>query len=213
MIRQDEPLYLSTYYELRKRIETLSFAPGEHLTELPIAETFKVSRTPVRKALEQLAQDGLVKKVHGRTIVTAIEKKEIQETMEIRAALEKIMVPYAVSNVTVCDIEHLTNVNEMYRKAIVESRVRDSVDADVEFHDLIYQKSENRVLLNSLRRLESCLYRYRMKAYEATIDRTHLIDEHEQIVNALMNRDSDQLEKAVLQHIRSLESAINAYLK
>ena len=64
------------YAVLRKRICLLDYAPGERLREETLADEFDVSRTPIRRVLARLEDEGLVRSVHGvGTIVPDIDVK------------------------------------------------------------------------------------------------------------------------------------------
>ncbi len=64
------------------------YAPGQHLQETLLAETFGVSRGPVRDALRILEREGLVKiQARRGTTVTSLTRKNVNDIFEVRAAL------------------------------------------------------------------------------------------------------------------------------
>src|SRR5687768_6485626 len=65
---------------LRAAIYAGQFVPGERLVEQTIAASLNVSRGPVREALSQLEQEGLVTSQPNRgTFVTIITREDIEE--------------------------------------------------------------------------------------------------------------------------------------
>ncbi len=77
---------------LRYRISTLQYPPGSALKEIPLAEEFEVSRTPIRQALQRLELSGLVQPVVGHgTIVTGIDLLSVRHLLQYRLSLSKIL--------------------------------------------------------------------------------------------------------------------------
>lgn len=74
---------------LREQILNGEFKPGERLFETDLAEMLDVSRTPIRTALIQLADEGLLEKLQGGGyVVREFTLKDIQDAIELRGALE-----------------------------------------------------------------------------------------------------------------------------
>lgn len=75
--------------QLREMILNGELAPGEILTETPLAERFGVSRTPLRHALTVLEREGLLTKSDSRSYaVRRFQEAEIADAIEVRAVLE-----------------------------------------------------------------------------------------------------------------------------
>ncbi|WEX10517.1 GntR family transcriptional regulator [Chelativorans sp. AA-79] len=80
------------YHTLRTRICLLDHAPGERLREEDIAEEFNTSRTPVRRVLARLEDEGLLRSVHGvGTIVTDIHIDDLQQVYQLRVELAELI--------------------------------------------------------------------------------------------------------------------------
>lgn len=74
--------------EIRQRICLLDYAPGARLSEAALAEEFGTSRTPIRRVLAQLEDEGLVQSQHGvGTIVTDVNFKELAQVYRLRVEL------------------------------------------------------------------------------------------------------------------------------
>ena len=75
--------------QISEKIIAGEFRPGEELDEKRLAETFNVSRTPVREALRQLAASELVEwRPHQTAIVAKITPSRMVEMFEMMAELE-----------------------------------------------------------------------------------------------------------------------------
>ncbi len=76
------------HQEIRRRICLLDYAPGARLSEEVLAAEFGISRTPVRRVLARLEDEGLVKSAHGvGTFVTDANIHELREVYQLRVEL------------------------------------------------------------------------------------------------------------------------------
>jgi len=79
------------HHEIRRRICLLDYAPGARLSEEALATEFGVSRTPLRRVLARLEDEGLVNSVHGvGTFVTDADIRELQQVYELRVELVEL---------------------------------------------------------------------------------------------------------------------------
>ncbi|MEI4488823.1 GntR family transcriptional regulator [Frigidibacter sp. MR17.14] len=77
------------YGDLRRRIITLELAPDTTLSRTDLSDTYGVSQTPIREALQLLKQEGLVFIFpQSRTVVTRIDVPQIYEAHFLRMSLE-----------------------------------------------------------------------------------------------------------------------------
>ncbi|WP_146588281.1 GntR family transcriptional regulator [Puniceibacterium confluentis] len=83
--------HLRLYVELRSRICLLDYPPGTRLSEEALASEFGTSRTPLRRALARLEDEGLVVSRHGvGTLVTDVEIGELAQTYALRLELAQL---------------------------------------------------------------------------------------------------------------------------
>lgn len=79
------------YERLQDAIRHADLQPGEPLSETRISKALGISRTPVREALQQLAQEGLVQIIPGRAVtVAAPSMQEVLDAVHVRQLLEQI---------------------------------------------------------------------------------------------------------------------------
>lgn len=85
--------FSTLHREIRKRICFLDYAPGSRLSEEALAEEFGISRTPLRRALARLEDEGLVQSVHGvGTLVTDVDIEELTQVYLVRMELAELIV-------------------------------------------------------------------------------------------------------------------------
>lgn len=80
--------HAAIHTEIRQRICLLDYPPGAQLSEVTLAEEFGTSRTPIRRVLARLEEEGLVQSVHGvGTLVTDADITELQQEYRLRVEL------------------------------------------------------------------------------------------------------------------------------
>ena len=172
------PLRDVVFNTLRKAILKGELKPGERLMEIALAERLGVSRTPVREAMRKLELEGLV-----------------------------VMIPRRgaqVANITEKDLNDVLEV----RIAMAEGNLVKLAEADVAFHEVIYKSSDNRRLNQVLNNLREQIYRYRVEYLKDEETRNLLVKEHEEIYEAIRNRDVKQAQEISYQHIENQREAI-----
>ena len=96
---------------LRQRICLLDYAPGTRLSETDLAQEFGTSRTPLRRALARLEDEGLVRSLHGvGTIVTDIDLPEMDATYALREELAELagtLAPLPVTDTALATLDAL----------------------------------------------------------------------------------------------------------
>ena len=157
--------------------------PGDHLKESELASQLSVSRSPVREALRQLEQNGLVVSVANQgSYVKTYTHKEIAEIFTLRAALENLACELIIQGdkLTEEDWQRLDRFIEEQRAAIDAQAFDELTELDMDFHEFICQKSDSQRLLTmwqSLRGQIQVLFYQRFRALERvpqTVDVDHM---------------------------------------
>ena len=189
---------------VREAIVSGRFRPGDGLSESMLATAFGVSRGPVREALSQLQQEGLVviERYRGAK-VTRISQEDVEELYELRADLERFAVKRAARLISAGELEKMGAVVSAYREAVEGGSVQEAVDLDMRFHDLIYRAGQHT-------RLYSCwstLLRSQIHAWILScsfVDPSYMIPcvtEHQAIHDALKAHDRDRAVELIEQHL------------
>jgi DNA-binding GntR family transcriptional regulator len=129
---------------IRDAIIRGDLAPGEHLTEVDLAAQMAVSRAPIREALRQLEQEGLVTSIPNRgSFVVEFTEQDVAEILSLRAALECMAIEWAIPHLTPADITALRQAIEAERQAIAAQRLDELAELDMRFHEYICIKANN----------------------------------------------------------------------
>jgi DNA-binding GntR family transcriptional regulator len=209
------PLREVVFMTLRRQILRGELKPGERLMEISLANKLGVSRTPIREAIRMLEHEGLVVMVPRRGAhVAEITRQELNDVLEIRKTLEVLAIQRACANMTDRDIRQLREAEEAFA-ILVERKDADITalgEADEHFHDIIYQGTNNRRLIQILNNLREQMYRFRVEYLKDIDIRQMLVREHDAIVKALEIRDTEEAVRLVTMHIDNQYRAINKAL-
>ena len=199
------PLRDVVFNTLRQAILKGELKPGERLMEIQLAQRLGVSRTPVREAIRKLELEGLVLMIPRKGAeVAQITRQDLEDVLEVRAALEELAVKDACLHITDEEIKKLRKASEEFQKTLKTNDLVASAQADMEFHEVIYNAADNRRLNN----LREQMYRYRMEYLKD--ERTHQIlsREHEAIRKALEAHDVEKAAAAMNIHIENQKNSI-----
>ena len=179
--------------------------PGTKLAEQKVADIFKVSRTLVRQALNQLSRDRLVSLEPARGAFVAMPGvDEARQVFEVRALVEAAMVRQLVARITDAQIAQLRMHLAAEREAIARTDVSGRTRLLADFHVVLARLLGNEVLAQLLADLLSRSSLISLM-YQSAHSAEHSQDEHVLIVDALERRDGRAAVRLMEQHITSVE--------
>ncbi|HEX5954674.1 MAG TPA: GntR family transcriptional regulator [Solirubrobacterales bacterium] len=187
---------------LREDILSGELAPGSVLSETALAESFGVSRGPIREALGRLASDGLVATTPRRgAIVAELTTDEFVEAYQLREALETLAIRLAVPRLEGSDLTRLRELHREMAAHVERDEVNAFFNANAEFHDLFVTGSGNRKLQEMYRLLmdQTGRYQARSLALRGSIGRS--VAEHEAILEAVEAGDAERAAALMADHI------------
>lgn len=190
------------YGELREDIVSGLLPPNTRLVELQVAARFNVSRTPVREALKQLVAEGLVMVDPTRGLVVRdVGPVEVDEIYAIREVLDGLAARLAAQRITQWDLTKLHLLMEMMQESVRARRYDATVQANIKFHEVLYEAAGNRRLSLQARGLRDFIRRFSSKAFTDPVRDEEVLREHEELVKALEARDPDRAESAARHHM------------
>ena len=205
------PLRDLVFITLREAILQGKLEPGERLMEIALAEQLGVSRTPIREAIRKQELEGLVTNIPRKgAMVAEITLKDLRDVLEVRRNLENLAVKLACEKATPEDIAELKQLHLNFKDTVDKGHLTAVTEADVKFHDKIYQITDNKRLIQILNNLREQMYRYRFEYIKDEINRGVLIDEHAMIIEAIENKDVEKAKKYSELHIDNQEKTIEA---
>lgn len=207
------PLRDVVFQTLRQAILRGELKPGERLMEIHLAQKLGVSRTPVREAIRKLELEGLVRMVPRKgAVVAEITISDLQDVLEVRMALEELAVKYVCRRVTQEQLDELKRRSDAFKKTLGGNDVGLCAQADMAFHDMIYQATGNNRLVQILNNIREQMYRYRMEYLKDRHSHAILVEEHEAILKALASGDEKTALEMTCRHVERQKEHIISVL-
>lgn len=179
--------------------------PGTKLAEQKIADIFKVSRTLVRQAFNQLSRDRLLTLEPARGASVAMPSvEEARQVFEVRQMLEAAMIRQLCKTITGAQIAQLRAHMRGEREAVARTDVPGRTRLLADFHVVLARMAGNEVLAQLL---EDLLTRSSLIAlmYQSSHSAEASQSEHEAIVAALEQRDARAAARLMEHHLASVE--------
>lgn len=208
------PLRDVVFNTLREAILKEDLKPGERLMEQQLAQKLGVSRTPIREAIRMLEQEGLaITTPRKGAEVARMTLKDMEDVLEIREALEELAVKIASEKINEEQLVRLRKVAENFETLTKGGVVKKLAEADVNFHDVIYEAADNPKLVTLLNNLREQLYRYRVEYLKNPEVYPALISEHEKILESLENHDSKRAMEIMHEHVTNQAVAVKEIIE
>ncbi|MCI9174153.1 MAG: GntR family transcriptional regulator [Lachnospiraceae bacterium] len=203
------PLRDVVFHTLREAILKGELKPGERLMELQLASKLGVSRTPIREAIRMLELEGLAVTMPRKGAeVARMTEKDMEDVLKIRKALDELAVGLACDNMTEEELKQLYVALKNFEESTRSGDVKQIAQADVEFHDSIYQAADNPKLVTMLNNLREQMYRYRVEYLKNESIYPRLIEEHQGIYDGLKRKDKETVVEIVSHHVENQEIVV-----
>jgi DNA-binding GntR family transcriptional regulator len=195
-----------------ERIARGQYRPGERLVETAIARELGVSQAPVREALRDLDQLGLVVYEPNRGCsVRRVSPAELREAFPVRAALEALASRLAAPKITEAELAQLEALLE---EMVVAARAADPLaqaHANARFHATIVAVAANATLERQWSLLEPFARTY-LTSVQADADLEQLAERHRPIVAALRAGDGEVAARVMHDHLIAAAALIQEEL-
>lgn len=206
---QPQSQFLRAVGTLREWILEGKVVPNQHLIEIDLAQSLKVSRTTIRAVLLDLNKEGFVTFESNRGArVRSFTTEEAREILTVRERLEGIAAGLAAENITPADLEELHEV--VKQMAIAEGVPEPQTYASLSrrFHTLIVQAARNRTVAKFIDQTRYQLVVRQFWNLEIAHPRPESLDEHRAILVAVRSGDSVAAERMMRLHVSSARSAL-----
>ena len=223
----ESPLVDDIAARIRARIMNGELAIGKPLRQAALATEFGVSRTPVREALRQLQNGGLIEMQPNRGAVVRVPAPwEVRQAYEVRAELEGMAARRAASRITESGLAALREHNAVLCEAVVRAagqRTRGgsateggsttTTAANDCFHTVICEAADNPWLTRMIDRINESFPR-NVSSLALAGDERHRqlnIRQHEAVIEALAAHDADRADALMREHVISSGEHLTAW--
>ncbi len=202
-VRDPRGMVARVYEHVRDQIVNGSLTAGSQVVQEQLAEDLGVSRTPVREALNRLAQEDLVETVPGSGfVISALLDEEIDDVFEVRRSLEITAAGLAWGKHTRVDFAMLEDLSEQMADS---NPTDDAVQFDLNrrFHRTLSAACGNRILLRMLDSLwDHPVNRRITRAYlRGGANTMEMVREHRELLQTLHTGTKEQFVERVEQHL------------
>jgi len=216
-----QPLAVTAYQTIIRRIICLEYPPSQHLEETHLVEDLGIGRTPIREALVRLQSEKMVESHPNRGVVvrpiTLQNTKAMFESMHI---FEFGVVDIAMQKDCTTAIKLMRKSNESVKKAIQSNSMFRLVEANHEFHMSFAQSSQNEFLIRGVEDVRKEAKRLSYLFYNNAIDPHRpldvhfesVVEEHNLMVETLAQKEGDRLKALLKEHIDTFRQRIILFM-
>jgi len=191
----------------------MDYPPGKLLLEKELCQEFKVSRTPLREAIQKLKEMELVTVIpRFGTYVSSVEIDDIRLAFEVKIKLEGLVGELAAKRLTQDKLEELKSLIEKADGLLKESDHRHLIEIDSRFHEIMYQLTQNPILTEILENLHGRCARLWNSSLSKMIPLVTVVNQLKEIYSSLEKRDSVTTRQLMENHVRYFIDQIKSHL-
>jgi DNA-binding GntR family transcriptional regulator len=201
-ISRPTTLKAHVYGLLREAIVSGKYKPGSRLNESQLARELNISRIPIREALMQLHEHGLVMNHERRGMfVTELEDVEVQQINGLRVVLEAEAIRLCRARMTRQLAAKLTALVEQMEKTSDTNEI-DMANVDMEFHRTVWKATGNPYLAKTMESLTTVLFAHTALENVSHEDAHWRLNHHRELLDVILGKSDLTAEEAVIRHLR-----------
>jgi len=198
----DNSLRNKAFKYIKTQILNGKYKPGETLIESKMAEELRVSRTPIREALQLLEIEGLVETCPNKgTVVLGISTEDVRDIYTIRCLIEGLAARWAAERMTAEQKNELRKTLELMEFYAAKGEMNELTELDNHFHQQIYDASGSKILKMTLGNLHQFVQLARLESLMVPHRVEDTLQEHQAIFMAITAGNPEDAEKAMANHV------------
>lgn len=208
------------YQDIKDDIASKVFQPGEKLNIKELARKYNVSDTPVKQALQRLADEKMVVNTPNKGMsVRALTPHELTDIFDMRLMMDTFFVKDIVTTLNYNQPlrQQLIDCLEAQRKFVENDdsshKPEEFFELDMEFHTLYLTASGNQKAVDVLRDLQPFTYASGTYVSQPRYRDMECVAEHQAILDAALASDLDALRAAVTAHLDNSRKALQLIFK
>jgi DNA-binding GntR family transcriptional regulator len=189
--------------DLRNAIMRGALKAGERIYEGRISSEMQVSRVPVREALIQLEQEGLVVRHPNKGVFVAkLSKVQLSEFYSLRSVIEEFAMTLAMSNATNEDIARLRELIQAMEDSFKRDDKYAVFEADLRFHQVLAESSHHTLLVHFWKQIADMLRVQYVTLLPVLYPmRENIAGRHQLLLDAMLGQDVDYARAAIRDHV------------
>jgi DNA-binding GntR family transcriptional regulator len=186
---------------LRSRILEGHFAPDEQLSEVELARQLKISRGPIREAMQRLIQEGLLRAERNRGVfVVQLDSDDVRDIYLARGAVERAAAAIVTQQQPADALRELQRIADAIASS-VDASWSDLITRDLAFHQALVRAAGSprldRMFHTLIAETRLCLLRLE-PFYESAQE---VAVEHQGILDAIVAGEADQVDHLLETHM------------
>ena len=208
-LSQSKPLNEIVYEGLRKAIIGGVIPAGERINEKVYSDYMNISRTPIRNAIDKLKHEGIIEHIPNYgVVVKRVTIADAEEIYKIRIALDTLASTTAMYQMTEENFREMEELLAKTKLANDQGEVQQVIQYFSAFNSMIYRFARMPKLEVIVARLQQYLSRFRKISLYDDQRRRNALEEHEQIYQALRNKDEELVASIVRDHLNTSKDFI-----
>ena len=208
------------YHEIKDDINGKVFQPGEKLNIKELARKYDVSDTPVKQALQRLADEKIVVNTPNKGMsVRTMTPHEMSDIFDMRLMMDTFFIKDIVTTLNYnADLRQQLINNLEKQKAFIsgndsEHKPEEYFELDFEFHTLYLKASGNQKAVDVFRSMQPFTHASGMYVSQPKYRDMECVQEHQAILDAALASDLDALRKAIEVHLENSNKALRLIFK
>ncbi|HEX2987087.1 MAG TPA: GntR family transcriptional regulator, partial [Chloroflexota bacterium] len=179
-----------------------------------LAEQLRVSRMPVREAIQRLQVEGLVDMIpHRGATVAMATREQLGQVFAVRSVIEGLSAREAASRITGEEIDRLESLYREMEGVVANSDTDGQLCKNREMHSILWEITGNPLLQSIARNLFDASERYRRQLMLQPRIAKEALEEHRAILDAISDRDPDRAERLTREHIERTGRLMASYTR
>ena len=208
-IKRPQTLKDLAYSEIRCFLTNGGIKATEIISANQFGEILKVSRTPVREALLQLASEGFLVAIHGRGfVIRQFSEKEIRDFFEVRRIVECHVIRHLVETLEAPYLDEMGETLRLMKQRAEEKDFTGFLDIDKAFHMDLVQRYNNGLLITITEQIRTLIAILGHRALSTSGRIQRVVEEHAQVVEGFRERNIQRAVKAMTNHLNATEKEI-----
>lgn len=208
------------YEDIKEDINSKVFQPGEKLNIKELARKYDVSDTPVKQALQRLADEKIVVNTPNKGMsVRAMTPHEMTDIFDMRLMMDTFFIKDIVTTLNYNDelrqqlIDNLKKQHAFIGNDDSSHKPEEYFALDLEFHTLYLKASGNQKAVDVFRSMQPFTYASGMYVSQPKYRDMECVQEHQAILDAALNSDLEGLKVAIEKHLENSNKALRLIFK
>jgi DNA-binding GntR family transcriptional regulator len=190
------------YEEIRKLILQRRSTDRFSLSENSLAAEMRMSRTPIREALQRLQTEGFIEIHPNRgVVIPEVSVVEVNETFALRMAVEEFVIREMAPQMSPDNIGEMDLYLARQREAMERNDVLEYLRHDKDFHDLFFRLYANSLIFNTIQRVLDRFYSMGTNVLRRPGSVQRSFAEHCAIADAVRAGDGEKASAAMHAHL------------